>query len=115
MRQSNGRFARGHSGNAGGRPKVATEVAEHLNKLTAKALQLIEGLIDEGLAGEASREALKAAETVLAYTIPKPQQPQEIEIQLNASERMIDAPPPETREEWMARIQRELSQPKAPQ
>ncbi len=104
MRDDKGRFLPGNNANPGGRPKADPEVVEKLHRLTPKAVDVLELYLDMAISGESFKEGIKAAETILAYTTPKPKQEQSIELTgANGGYIGIDAPRSETREEWKAR------------
>jgi len=79
--EPNGRFAKGQSGNPGGRAKMPSEVRE---MLTAKAEDAVKSITSH-LDNEDPRIALKAAELLLDRAYGKPQQASEhIQIDLPA-------------------------------
>lgn len=68
MRTASGQWAKGSSGNPGGRPRVAAEVREALEAATPRAVARLVALIDD----DDPRIALRAAEVVLERVLGPP-------------------------------------------
>ncbi|OPX88289.1 MAG: hypothetical protein A4E53_02070 [Pelotomaculum sp. PtaB.Bin104] len=80
-----GRFMKGHSGNPGGRPKLASELKLSMQELTGNAVFTIKEIMSNQDAPPASR--LKCAELILAYGIGRPVQQMQIEVETEISEK----------------------------
>lgn len=92
-------FKKGQSGNPGGRPKNA--IGELARKYTDEILDVLLNVLRTGN----NRDRLTAATILLDRAYGKCRQ--EIEIAPLQVSRMVDAPPQETREEWIDRKRRE--------
>lgn len=106
-RLPDGRFAPGVCPNPGGRTKAAKEIArlaaEHGPEAIAQLARILVSSEDEGA-------RIKAAEVLLERGFGKPMQAVELSGPdggpLNVRG-LIDAPPPETREQWEERVRKQ--------
>ena len=72
MREKNGHFKKGVSGNKGGRPKLPEELKEAFRAAAPDALRVLVGIINDEKARHADR--IRAAEVVLDRGYGKPVQ-----------------------------------------
>ena len=61
MRDGNGRFERGRSGNPGGRPRGAQRVAELARERTERAVATLEAIMEDPAAPASARVAAASA------------------------------------------------------
>lgn len=104
VRDSNGKFVKGVSGNPGGVPKSVIEIKRALEECLPDAVQRLK----QALKSDEPKLYVWATELVMEYTLSKPKQEQSIELSGTLATNAIDKPPPETREQWIERVSREM-------
>jgi hypothetical protein len=102
-------FARGQSGNPGGRPKMTPELRE-VEDLARKASPAAVKRLVEWMNSDNARASVAACNAILDRGFGRPTQPTEHSGTLTVHD-AVDRPPHETREQWMARRARELGEP----
>ena len=100
-------FAKGQSGNPSGRPKKTPELVEIEQLCRELSPDAVQRLAD-WMRSDNARASVAACGAIMERGFGKPVQPTENKTEMTIRD-AIDRPPAETREQWLARRERELA------